>query len=72
MEGGLVQSPYNHASDLGIQAVDHIAQQVMGHGPGHGGSFNFELDRVGFKQPYPDGEHHFAGQVVEHHDRHAR
>ncbi len=60
----------DYAGDAGVEAVDDVAEQVVGHGADRRGLLDFEGDGVGFEEAYPDGEDYFAGEVVEDDDRH--
>ena len=70
VEGVFAEVAYDYASDAGVEAVDDIAQEVVGHGADRGGLLDFQRDGVGFEEAYPDGENDFAGEVVEDHDGH--
>jgi hypothetical protein len=70
VEGVLAEGADDDAGDAGVEAIDRGAKEVVGHGAGCGGLFDFEGDGIGFEEAYPDGEDDFAGEVVEDDDGH--
>jgi len=70
VEGVFAERADDYAGDAGVQAVDHVAQEIVRHRAGCGGLFDLEGDGVGFKEADPDGEDDFAGEIVEDNDGH--
>ena len=70
VEGVFAERAYDDAGNARVEAGDGRAQEVVGHGAGGGGFFDFEGDGVGFKETDPDGEDDFSGEVVEDDDGH--
>ena len=68
VEGVFAEVAYDYAGDARVEAVDDVAEKVVGHGARGGGLLDFERDGVGFEEAYPYGENDFAGEVVEDHD----
>jgi len=70
VESVLAEVADYYAGDASVEAVDDVAEQVVGHGTDRRGLLDFERDGVCFEEADPDGENDFAGEVVEDHDGH--
>jgi len=70
VEGVFAEGSDDDSCDAGVEAVDDVAEEIVRHWSRRGGFFDFKSYRVGFEEADPDGEHDFAGEVVEDDDGH--
>ena len=68
VKGVFAEVADDDAGDAGVEAVDDVAEEVVGHRADRGGLLDFERDGVGFEETDPDGENDFAGEIVEDDD----
>lgn len=58
------------AIDFGLQVVDDVAEQVVGHRPRRVDVLDLQRDRVRFEHADPDGQHARVLIVAKDDDRH--
>src|SRR6185503_1981905 len=56
--------------DPGLDGLEDVLDQVVGHGTGRGDLLELQRDRVGLEDPHPDGQGALVLLVLEDDDRH--
>ena len=70
VEGVLAEIADDDAGDAGVEAVDDVAEKVVGHGAVRGGLLDLKSDGVGLEETDPDGKDDLTGEIVEDDDGH--